>query len=99
GAPMSEVQTRTGSDESQAQVGTAVAEVQEKAGEIVERARGSLRQTIASQVQVRSGEAASHLEDFAAAFRTSSQSLREQDNDGPAKLLDQLSTRTDRLAT
>ena len=98
GASMAEVQTRNGLDESQSEVKKAGGEVKEKAGEIVEEVRGSLRGAIAGQVQVRSGEAASHLGDFASAFRSSSESLLGQDKQAPAKLLHELSTRTDRLA-
>jgi len=71
--------------------------VQEQAQEKVQEARGAVRQALAQQIDTRSNEIGSQLNDVTSALRRTTHSLRGDGKETPAKILDQLTDRSDRV--
>jgi hypothetical protein len=74
---------------------SAVEQVQEKAGELKSQAGSRLRE----QVDERSTQAAEQAQAMSQALRSSSDQLRSEGHDTPAKLIDGAADRVDRLGS
>lgn len=72
---------------------SAVQQVQEKAGELKSQAGGRVRE----QVDERSTQAGDQAQAMGQALRSSSEQLRSEGHDTPAKLIDGAADRVDRL--
>ena len=82
-------------DAAQEKAQEAQAKVQEKAGEAREQARGRVRE----EVDRRSSEAGEQVASTAQTIRRVGDSLRDEGNDGPARMAAQAADRTERLGS
>ena len=94
GSPSTVAQVQERAEEK---ASTTVVQVQEKAEEKVEEARDALRERVTAQLELRSGQAGSQLGEVVSALRSTSESLRTEGKQSPAKVIDQLSDRGDRV--
>jgi hypothetical protein len=81
------------------QVGGAAADVQEKARETAQEARVKASDRVREEVDVRSTQAGEQARSVAQAMRRSSEQLRGEQKETPAKLLDGSAERAERLGS
>ena len=83
------------SGDGQSVVGQAQQKVQEKAGEM----RGQVSNVVREQVDTRSTQAGEQVSSVADALRRTSQSLREEGNEAPAKVTERVAEQAERFGT
>ena len=91
---MSEVMTETGGS-SQSTTDQVKDRVQDAAGQ----ARGKMSEQVSQQVDTRSTQAGEQVSSAADAMRRTGEQLRQEGKDGPAKLMDQVAERGERLGS
>jgi ElaB/YqjD/DUF883 family membrane-anchored ribosome-binding protein len=77
---------------------TLAGQAQEKMQETGQQAKGAVSRVVSERVETASGQAASQLGDLTSAFRRTSHQLRGEGKDQPAKVVEAVSDRTDRVA-
>jgi len=96
---MSEQSLATGgqstTDKAKEKVQETAGQLQERTGEVAQQARGRVRE----QVDMRSTQAGDQIRSTATAMRRTSEQLRNEGNEGAAKMSDAVAERADRLGS
>lgn len=78
---------------------SVVSQAQEKVQERAHEARGAIGRTVRDQVDSRSSQAGDQLREVAEALSQTSQGLRSQGKDAPAKVIDGMTDRAQQVAS
>lgn len=87
----------SGADRSGSNAQATAAEVTEQAQEKARQAAGQMQDKLREQIERRSSQAATRIDEQASDLRCVGESLREQGNEGPARAADQLAQYAERV--